>query len=190
MKLPKSFFNRETKTVAKELLGKHIINKVNGYRLSAKIVETEAYLQNDPACHASKGLTPRNKVMFGQAGHVYVYFSYGNHWLLNFVTEQAGIPGAVLIRAVEPIKGIEVIKANRPKAVKDIDLTNGPGKVGQALGLDKSYYGLDLTDDKFYVEENGSSNFQIVQTTRIGISQGRELPYRFYIKDNQFVSRR
>lgn len=188
--LDKNFYSRDTSKVAQELLGKNIVHKINGHELVVKIVETEGYLQNDPACHASRGLTPRNKVMFGPPGRVYVYFSYGNHWLLNFVTEKENVPGAVLIRAVEPVKGIEIIRNNRPGIKKDIDLTNGPGKLTQALAITKDFYGLSLTGNNFYVENNGIKTFEIFTTTRIGISEGCELPYRYYIKGNKFISRK
>jgi DNA-3-methyladenine glycosylase len=187
--LQRSFYAQNTKDAAKKLLGKLICHKVNGFELLARIVETEAYTQNDPACHANRGITSRNKVMFGPGGYVYVYFTYGNHWLLNFVTAKEGAGEAVLIRAVEPIKGISAMKKYRPKIIKDIDLTNGPGKLTQALAITKDHYGVDLTSKHFHVLDNGERPKQIVVTTRIGISDGLELPYRFYIKDNPYVSR-
>lgn len=184
------FYAKNTVIVAKELLGKLIYHKINGFELSAKIVETEAYTQNDPACHACRGITERNKVMFKAGGFVYVYFTYGNHWLLNFVTGKEGAGEAVLIRAVEPVKGIDVMRKFRPNIKRDIDLTNGPGKLVQALGITKDHYGLDLTGGHFHVKDSGEKPCKIVTTTRIGISDGCRLPYRFYIKDNPFVSRR
>lgn len=195
--LPRDFYAQKTTKVAKELLGKYIYHRVNGIELVAKIVETEAYTQNDPACHANRGETPRNKVMFGPGGFVYVYFTYGNYWLLNFVTAKEGQGEAVLIRAVEPVEGIEIMRQSRPKAIKDVDIANGPGKLVQALMVTKDYYGLDLESKHFHVLENGlpcfarnDDEFEIITTTRIGISVGCDLPYRFYIKDNRYVSKK
>ncbi|MBI2342354.1 MAG: DNA-3-methyladenine glycosylase [Deltaproteobacteria bacterium] len=187
--LQRHFYAQNTVGAAKKLLGKFIYHKVNGFELLARIVETEAYTQNDPACHANRGLTPRNKVMFGPGGYAYVYFTYGNHWLLNFVTAKEGKGEAVLIRAVEPVKGIAAMRRNRPAVKKDVDLTNGPGKLTQAMAITKDYYGMDLTGKNFHVLDSGEKPKKIVATTRIGISGGRELPYRFYIKDNPYVSR-
>lgn len=188
--LQRAFYTQKTTEVAKKLLGKLIYHKVNGAELLARIVETEAYTQNDPACHANRGVTPRNQVMFGPGGYVYVYFTYGNHWLLNFVTAKEGFGEAVLIRAVEPIKGVSAMRLHRPNVKMDIDLTNGPGKLVQALAITKDYYGLDLTSKHFHVLDSGKKPKEIVVTTRIGISDGCELPYRFYIKDNPYVSKR
>lgn len=189
-KLTKSFYVRDARKVAKDLLGKHIVIKNPDGDLITKIVETEAYLADEPSCHAFRGKTERNKVMFEDGGRVYVYFTYGNHWLLNFVTGKAGNGEAVLIRAVEPVKKVERMVDNRPKAKKVIDLTNGPGKLAQALGIDKSFYGFDLTGDKIFVEKGSGERLEIVTTTRIGINCAQELPYRYYIKGNKYVSRK
>jgi len=174
MKLSRKFYSRDTKTVAKELLGKILVHKTKRGILKGKIVETEAYLGvNDPGSHAYKGITPRNKVMFGAPGKIYVYFVYGNHFLLNIVTEKEGKAGAVLIRALEP--------------VKNINETNGPGKLTKEMKITKEFYGKDITKKPLYVLNN-KSNFNIVKTTRIGLSKGQEKLLRFYIKDNRFVS--
>ncbi|RJQ31357.1 MAG: DNA-3-methyladenine glycosylase [Actinobacteria bacterium] len=201
--LDKSFYQQKTLEVTRDLIGKLIIVNSNGSKIVAKIVETEAYTENDPACHANKGMTPRNEIMFGPGGYAYVYFSYGNHWLLNFVTGKEGVGEAVLIRAVEPVEGLDVMRKNRlpayakatarqgrPKVIRKIDLTNGPGKLAQALGITKGYYGMDLTSKQFHVSSNGEKSGRIITTTRIGISQGCDLPYRFYLKDNPYVSKK
>jgi DNA-3-methyladenine glycosylase len=187
--IDKKFYERKTQIVARELLGKHLVHKVNGQELVVKIVETEAYTTNDPACHANRGITPRNKIMFGPGGFVYVYFTYGNHWLLNFVTGDEGKGEAVLIRAGEPVKGIEAMRKNRP-GVSDINLTNGPGKLTKALAITKDFYGLSLNGSNLYVKNNSIETFEVVITTRIGIREGCEFPYRYYIKDNPYVSKK
>jgi len=175
--LNEKFFERDTKKVAKELLGKVLVYG----NCKGKIVETEAYYgTGDPGSHAFKGPTPRSKIMFGPPGYVYVYFTYGNHFMLNFITEENGKPGAVLIRAVEPLEGITAMKRRR----KNDNLTNGPGKLTQAFGIDKK---LNGTIGKVYIE-NSDEKPKIITTTRIGIKAGSDLPYRFYIKDNKFIS--
>src|SRR5688500_11509411 len=139
--LPKSFYNRSTLIVARELMGARLVRILDGQKLVGLITETEAYIsQNDLACHAKAGITARTKVMFGEAGHAYVYFTYGNHWMLNVVTEREGFPAAVLIRAIQPIEGVEVMLERRNG--RD---TFGPGKLTQAMGITKSENNLDLT---------------------------------------------
>ncbi len=185
MKLSRKFYSRNTKTVAKELLGKILVHK----KCKGKIVETEAYFgKNDPASHAHCKITKRNIIMYQKPGTAYVYFTYGNHWLLNVVTEKEGIPGAVLIRAVEPLEGIKIMK--RRRKINNIkNLSNGPGKLTKAFGINKKHNGLDLTKDNLFIEDS-KEKFEIVNTTRIGISKGREKLLRFYIKDNEFVSKK
>lgn len=142
MPLPRKFYNRPTLTVARELIGARLVRVLNGKKLVGLITETEAYIsQQDLACHAKAGLTPRTAVMFGPPGHAYVYFTYGNHWMLNVVTEKEGFPAAVLIRAIQPVEGAEVMSARR--GGRD---TFGPGKLTQALGITKSENGADLTE--------------------------------------------
>jgi len=141
MILPKDFYNRPTLTVARELLGARLVRILDGVKLVGMISETEAYIgEEDLACHAKAGLTPRTAPMYGPAGHAYVYFTYGNHWMLNAVTEKEGFPAAVLIRAIQPIEGIEVMMKRRNG--RD---TLGPGKLTQALGITKSENNIDLT---------------------------------------------
>jgi DNA-3-methyladenine glycosylase len=139
--LPREFYNRPTLTVARELIGARLVRMLDGAKLVGLITETEAYIgEEDLACHAKSGRTPRTAVMYGPPGHAYVYFTYGNHWMLNVVTEREGFPAAVLIRAIQPIEGEEIMFARR----KGRD-TFGPGKLTQALGITKSENGVDLT---------------------------------------------
>lgn len=185
MKLPRSFYSRKTEIVARDLLGCILVHEINGKKISGKIVETEAYLgENDPGSHASRGMTPRNKIMFGKPGVAYVYFIYGNHYCLNFVTEREGVAGAVLIRALEPLEGLEEMMRRRGRKN---NLTNGPGRLTQALGITRAHNGIDLTGDELYVLR-GEKPKEIVTTTRIGIREGADLKLRFYIKGNKFVS--
>src|SRR6188474_2421494 len=139
--LPRDFYDRPTLKVARELIGARLVRILDGTKLAGLITETEAYIsQKDLACHARAGLTPRTKVMFGEPGHAYVYFTYGNHWMLNVVTEKEGFPAAVLIRAIQPIEGADIMSTRR--AGRD---TFGPGKLTQALGITKAENGADLT---------------------------------------------
>jgi DNA-3-methyladenine glycosylase len=189
-KLPRAFYNRPTLKVAKDLLGKYLVVNKNGKRLSGKIVETEAYIgSDDPASHAYRGMTRRNEIMFGNPGYAYVYFAYGMYHCLNFVTEKKGYPAAVLIRALEPIDGIEVMTKRRRKEKLE-DLTSGPGRLCQALGIDRNLYGADLCGKTIYVEDRGKKTGAIVSTSRIGIDQGKDKKWRFYIKNSRFVSRK
>lgn len=188
-KLDRKFYNRSTLKVAKELLGKYLVVEKGGEYVSGKIVETEAYIgPDDPASHAYRGVTPRNKVMFGEPGYAYVYLTYGMHHCLNFVTERKGFPAAVLIRALEPAEGIEIVKRRRGK--DDLrSLTSGPAKLCQALGIDRTLNGADLCSDVIYVEDRGNKPAKIVSTSRIGINEGKDKKWRFYIENNEFVSR-
>ncbi|NIM46685.1 MAG: DNA-3-methyladenine glycosylase [Candidatus Aenigmarchaeota archaeon] len=185
MRLSRKFYSRNTKTVAKELLGKILVHK----KCKGKIVETEAYFgKYDPASHAYCKITKRNIIMYQKPGTAYVYFTYGNHWMFNVVTEKKGIPGAVLIRAVEPLNGIEIMK--RRRKINNIkNLTNGPGKLTKAFSINKKHNCLDLTKSNLFIE-NSNEKFKIVKTTRIGLSKGQEKLLRFYIKDNGFVSKK
>ncbi|MGB9663887.1 MAG: DNA-3-methyladenine glycosylase [Ignavibacteria bacterium] len=186
------FFIGPTDKIAKKLLGKILVRNFKGKVLSGKIVETEAYLdENDLASHSAVGITERNKVMFGKAGLAYVYFTYGMHYCFNVVTGEEGKGSAVLIRALEPIEGIELMKKFRQK--EDIQiLTNGPAKLCQALKIDKKLNGVDLrTSNEIYIAEPFlKENFEIAVSLRIGIEKSKDLPLRFYIKENKFVSRK
>jgi len=187
-RLGAAFFDRRTETVAKELLGKYLTLRTKTATLSGLIVETEAYHENDPASHSYKGKTPRNAPMFGKPGHAYVYFTYGMHWCFNIVTEKDGTAGAVLIRAVEPVSGIELMKKNRKK--KDVyQLTNGPAKFTQAFGITEKYNNMDLINGAIGIyDERQRMPGSIVRTNRIGISVAKDDLMRFYVRDNPFVS--
>jgi DNA-3-methyladenine glycosylase len=188
-RLDRNFYNRATLKVAKELLGKYLVIEKDGNYVSGKIVETEAYIgPDDPASHAYRGLTPRNKVMFGDPGYAYVYLTYGMHHCLNFVTEREGFPAAVLIRALEPADGIEIMKKRR-KTGDLKNLTSGPAKLCQAIGIDRTLNGADLCLDIIYVEDRGDKPTKIVSTSRIGIKEGKDKKWRFYIENDEFVSK-
>ena len=178
--LPSTFFASDTLTVARELLGKII--SVNGMR--ARIVETEAY-GRDPASHAYTR-TERSALMYDTHGHVYVYLIYGMYWCLNFTSDKDEA-GAVLIRAVEPLIGIETMKKNR-KTEKITDLCSGPGKLCSALGIDKQYNGLKLGKE-IKVFDDGFNVGKISSSSRIGIKDALELQWRFFVEGNEFVSR-
>lgn len=178
-KLSREFYTQDTIEAAKALLGKVLIHKTDAGTLSGRIVETEAYLHDDPACHASRGMTKRNKVMFGEPGHAYVYFTYGFHYCLNFVTQSKGIPEAVLIRALEPLEGIDTMMKNRNKT-REKDLCSGPGKLTQALGIDLALNGEDLLSDHIYVVDDEVDPGEIISTTRIGIKLAADELWRFY----------
>jgi len=185
------FYKRDVVDVARDLLGKLLVREVEGKRLVGRIVEVEAYRgRDDPASHAYRGRTKRNEVMFGKPGLAYVYLAYGVNWCLNITAEPEGEPAAVLIRAVEPLEGIEEMMANR--GVNSIkNLTNGPGKLTKAFKIDGSLNGWDMTrGELLYVAyPDKKEDFEIGVSARIGIKVGLDKPWRFFIKDNPFVSR-
>ena len=191
MPLARAFYERDTVRVARELLGT-ILVRTNGHTvLRGVIVETEAYRgEGDPASHAYRGPTKRNAVMFGPAGHAYVYFTYGMHYCLNVTTEPTGNPGAVLIRAAQPTSAIEQMKKRR-RTDQLRDLANGPAKLTQAFAVSRSLNGHDLTLGKklFIVKGDGVEPLDIASTSRIGIRVGLEKPWRFFIRENPFVSK-
>lgn len=173
--LNKAFYEIGTLKVARALIGKKLVRQIGNRQLSGMIVETEAYCgRKDSACHAHRGKTNRNSVMFGPPGHAYVYFTYGMHYLLNMVTEAEGNPCAVLIRAILPVEGLEEMEARRTR--KGRELTNGPAKLCQALGIDKSFNGWDLTaGNELWVEEYKKIPTKIITATpRIGIDYATE----------------
>jgi len=196
----REFFARDTLTVARELLGARLVRLLDGRRLSGVIVECEAYIgQNDTACHASRGRTPRTEVMFGPPGHAYVYFTYGMHWMLNVVTEAEGFPAAVLLRALQPVEGIETIRAlrqSRGRPRSDRELTSGPARLTQALAIDQSFNGADLvTGDSLWLEPGDPvPDVLVARGPRIGIRYAaqadQQAPWRFWVRNNPYVSRR
>jgi DNA-3-methyladenine glycosylase len=188
-KLKREFYNRPTLKVARELLGKYLVVEKNGRPASGKIVETEAYIGfKDPASHAYRGMTARNQVMFGEPGYAYVYLTHGIHHCLNFVTERKGYPAAVLIRALEPAQGAELMRKRRGRPKLE-DLSSGPAKLCQALGIDRKLNGADLCSGVIWAEDRGERAEAIVSSSRIGITEGKEKNWRFYIGNNRFVSR-
>ncbi len=188
-RLARRFFEGYTPKVARDLLGAVLVRVVDGERLSGIIVETEAYRgARDPASHAYRGRTKRNAVMFGEGGHAYVYFSYGFHWCLNLTTEPSGRAGAVLVRAVEPIEGLEKMLRNRSLNSEE-HATDGPGKLTQALAIDSMFNGEDLvTSDRLFLEE-GKKVEGTGSSSRVGIHQGVEFRWRFFVEGNGFVSK-
>jgi DNA-3-methyladenine glycosylase len=189
-KLPKEFYLRSAVITAKELIGKYIFRKAGKIILSGIIVETEAYTgRTDPAAHSYNGKTPRNAVMFEEGGAAYVYFTYGNHFCFNAVTCKKNTPSAVLIRGVEPVSGIEVMKKNRGTD-EIFNLINGPGKLTKAFGIDRNLNGASLLGDEIYIAELIGENkiYHILKSKRIGITKNIDKLYRFYVKDNPFVS--
>lgn len=186
--LPREFYLQPTIEAAPALLGKVLVHCTGEGIIAGRIVETEAYLCDDPACHASRGMTRRNAAMFGEPGHAYVYFTYGMYFCLNAVTARKGVGEAVLIRAVEPLDGIEIMKRNR--GVEEMtNLASGPGKLCQAFGLDLSHNGLDLTHGELIIVDDGFVPGEIATAARIGIRLAADKPWRFYLAANPHVSR-
>ncbi|MEX2263034.1 MAG: DNA-3-methyladenine glycosylase [Bryobacteraceae bacterium] len=185
--LNRSFYNRGAVPVARDLLG-----KILEYGpVAGRIVETEAYLGNDDlAAHSARGLTPRTRVIFGPPGHAYVYFIYGMHECLNLICEPEGTPGCVLIRSVEPVAGVDLMRARRPKARGVDELASGPGRLTQAMGITRALNGVDVTEGALVVREPETrEDFEVLVTPRIGIRQCADLPLRFSIAGSPFVSR-
>jgi DNA-3-methyladenine glycosylase len=181
--------NAPAEKVAPRLLGCILTRTINGRKLSGRIVETEAYDQQDAASHSYKGQTPRTDVMFGAAGHLYVYFTYGMHYCCNVVTGKRGEGSAVLIRALEPLDGEDEMAVYR--GIKQgIELSNGPAKLCQALQINQQLNGHDLSTAPLTLSlEPELPGSDIVQTTRVGISVAQDVPWRFYLKNNKFVSK-
>lgn len=188
-KLPRAFYGRPTLEVARDIVGKYIVYNSPRGKLSARIVEVEAYIGgNDPACHAAGGKTRRNAVMFGKPGFTYVYFVYGMYHCLNFVTEEEGSAAAILLRAAEPCEGKNIMKEHSA-GKKEIELLSGPGKFCRSFGLTREHNGLDLTGTTIYLEDRCSEAVSIRQSSRVGINQGKEFPWRFYDSGSEAVSK-
>jgi len=186
--LPQSFYLRPVTVVARDLLGKRLVRELNGRRLSGTIIETEAYnCEDDLDCHSHAGLTPRTRIMYGPAGHAYIYFTYGIHWMLNCVTGEVGFPAAVLIRALFPDEGLDVIAAQRT-GIPRTRWTNGPAKICMAFNIDKSFNSKPLYDpeESLYLEYHLEfPDHSIQSSSRIGIDHvpepWRSIPWRFQV---------
>ena len=194
--LPRPFYDRPALEVARDLIGLCLVHRTAEGTVAGRIVEAEAYIgAHDLACHAARGRTRRTEVMFGPPGHAYVYLIYGMHWCLNLVTCPEDTPAAVLVRAVEPTDGLDLIRSRRPKARRDPDLTSGPGRVCAAFAIDGSLNGADLCrpDGPLYVEDRGTPRGAIIATARIGVDYAGPWaaePFRLYEHESPFVSAR
>jgi DNA-3-methyladenine glycosylase len=183
--LQRAFYNQDPRLVAVNLLGCTLVHETAEGVTSGMVVEAEAYRPEDPACHAYKGPTMRNRTIFGRPGLAYVYLSYGVHKLLNAVCEEEGVGSAVLIRALRPDQGLEVMSRRRNRSTH---LCDGPGRLTQALGIELDQDGSDLTYGPLYILWGDAPEGKIVSTTRIGISRGTELPWRYLIEGEKSVS--
>jgi DNA-3-methyladenine glycosylase len=179
-------------TAAQYLLGCQLWRTLkSGEILKVRIVETESYHQEDEASHTFAGKSPRNSAMFGPPGHAYVYFTYGMHWCFNVTTGPEGYGAGVLIRAAEPLAGVELMYKNRGLSTNDTrQLTNGPAKLAQALQINKSLYGHDLSQPPLQLSEPTNRDFKVTETTRVGISKAKDTIARYYITDNPYVSKK
>lgn len=184
-----AFLKQFAPLAAPQLLGCEFERQLEHGVIRARIVEVEAYDQTDAASHSYRGPTPRNAVMFGPSGRLYVYFTYGMHYCMNVVTGPEGYGSGLLVRAVEPLEGLELVRYNRGQR-PDRELTNGPGKVTQALGVNRELAGHDLREAPLkLIIKPPLGAAAIVQTTRIGISRATDVPWRFYLAGNPFVSK-
>jgi DNA-3-methyladenine glycosylase len=194
VKLPREFYRQDTVAIARALLGCVLWRRLGRTLLAARLVETEAYLgANDMASHARRGLrSARNESMYLEGGHAYVYFTYGMHWCMNVVTGEADIAEAVLLRAAEPIRGVESMRKRRPKAKRDRDLTNGPGKLCGAMSIDENLDGAALDGDVLWLEDGERvAEEEIAVSPRVGVDYAGEAawwPLRFYVRGNEYVS--
>jgi DNA-3-methyladenine glycosylase len=201
VKLPRSFYDRPTLDVARDLIGKVLVHVRRGVRTSGVIVEVEAYIgESDPACHAAPGPTRRNEPLYDHPGHAYVYLNYGIHCLVNVVTESRGSPAAVLLRALEPLEGVDIMRRRRSRAMKgrrrqDIaalendHLCRGPGNLTMAMGITLAENRLDLGGDRLFIEDRGVPPPPVIWGPRIGIRVGIERPWRAYAKSSAAVSK-
>ena len=201
MRLPRVFYARPTLVVSPDLLGKVLVHRSRSGLTSGIIVEVEAYVgESDPACHAAPGPTKRNAPLYGPPGHAYVYLNYGVHPLMNAVTEPELSPAAVLIRALEPLEGVPLMRRRRmrsrtvrqrkPSAIPDHALCRGPGNVTHAMGITLKHTGVDLLGDTLYIEDRGHHVEKITAGPRIGISVATERPWRFWVEGSRSVSGR
>ena len=196
-KLSKTFYKKDVLSIARALPGKTLVKKEGRKIISGRIVEVEAYDGSiDQAAHTYGGVTKRNEVMFNEGGYLYVYLSYGMHFCCNVVTGVKGKGTAVLIRAVEPVDGIDIMGKNRfgKKILTENEkhnLTSGPGKVCKAFGIERKHSGIDLTGENIFIlNTNLKENEKIISSKRIGITKSVDLPWRYYIKDNPYLSRK
>ncbi|MFW6047593.1 MAG: DNA-3-methyladenine glycosylase [Candidatus Woesearchaeota archaeon] len=181
MRIKKEFYRKGTIEIAKDLLGKYLVTIIDGKKTVGKIMETEAYLHDDPASHSFKGKTKRNEPMFMEAGKCYVYFIYGMYECFNVVTNKENIGEAVLIRVLKPVEGIDFMIERRGK---EKDLCNGPGKLTISMGISRGLNGVDLSEsDEIFIEDRGKFKGNIIESKRIGISKGANLDLRFSITD-------
>jgi DNA-3-methyladenine glycosylase len=200
VKLPREFYDRPTLDVARDLIGKVLVHDRRGLRTSGLIVEAEAYIgESDPACHAAPGPTRRNAPLYGRPGFTYVYLNYGIHCLVNVVTEPHGSPAAVLIRALEPIEGIDIMRRRRARLMKgrqtrrvrplaEHDLCRGPGNLTMAMGITLADNLVDLLGDRLFVEDRGIQMARVIWAPRVGINVGTDRHWRVYAVESRAVS--
>jgi DNA-3-methyladenine glycosylase len=190
--LPRDFFDRDTALVARAMLGALLECTTPEGTTVGRIVETEAYMgEDDPACHAAAGRTARTAPLYGEPGSAYVYFIYGRYWCFNAVTRAAGLPSAVLVRAVEPVTGIDLMRARRPLARSTADLTSGPGKLCMAMGIEVRHNRLPLDRRPLLIRAGERiADRDVLVTPRIGITKAADWPLRWIVKGNPFVSGR
>ena len=185
-KLDRDFFARPAPEVAEDLVGKLLHRHDDG--ITVRIVETEAYRQDDPACHAHRGMTQRNAPLFGPPGHAYVYFSYGMHWCVNIVSGEEAWGEGCLLRAAEPVAGLEVIRERRGAQHAERDLLRGPGRLGQALGLGREHSGIDVCDGDLLSVSDDGVRLEVVAGPRVGVALAADLPWRFWAAESPWVS--
>jgi DNA-3-methyladenine glycosylase len=191
--LPRSFYDRDARVVAPELLNKVLVRTGDGPRLAARIVEVEAYRgADDPGSHSFRRKTPRNATMFGPPGHLYVYFSYGNHWCMNAVCGPGLQPHAVLLRAAAPLAGVARMRERRGAERRDRELCSGPGRLGQAFGIDRELDGADLVRGRIRIVDDGvapPARPGVSRRVGLGVDKGEHLPLRFFVAGDEHVSR-
>lgn len=188
--LPRQFYRRHPAAVAPELIGTLLVRRREGELLAGRIVEVEAYCSEDPASHTFRGMTERNKAMFGAPGHAYIYFIHGLHHCINVTARLDTAAGGVLIRALEPLRGLATMSHLRGRD-NPRELASGPGKLTQALAIDKTLYGVDMTQkgELFIAADARDTHPAVVATPRIGISRATDVPWRFVLKGSPFASR-